>query len=240
LQSTLRNQVIRRLLANDFDMVRPHLHAIDLPVGTSLLRHQSPVEHVYFPEAGIASITTITPEGIRAETGLMGRDGFSHVGAVVGARTSPYDIVMQSSGHGYRIESPALARALAHSPTLAVPLQRYAYALSVQTSYNALSNAVHHVTERLARWLLMCHDRTDRDDICLTHTSISVMLAVRRPSVTNALHILEGNGFIRSRRGVVLIRDRKGLEDFASDAYGQAEREYDLIMGPLETTALAS
>ncbi|MDN8894029.1 helix-turn-helix domain-containing protein, partial [Staphylococcus aureus] len=77
------------------------------------------------------------------------------------------------------------------------------HAFSSQVAYTALSHAVHSVDERLARWILMCHDRADGDSLALTHEFLSVMLAVRRPSVTNALHVLEGRGFILSRRGTV-------------------------------------
>ena len=79
----------------------------------------------------------------------------------------------------------------------------------------------------------MCHDRSDSDDIALTHEFLSVMLAVRRPSVTTALHVLEGNGFIQSDRGVVTVTNRQALEEFAGDAYGKAEAEYRRLIGPL-------
>jgi CRP-like cAMP-binding protein len=89
------------------------------------------------------------------------------------------------------------------------------------------------VNERLARWILMCHDRISGDELSLTHEYISVMLAVRRPSVTTALHVLEGNGFIRSTRGIVTIRNRTALEEFARDAYGRPEEEYRRLMKDL-------
>lgn len=102
----------------------------------------------------------------------------------------------------------------------------------VQTSYTALSNAVHPIAERLARWLLMSDDRLD-GDLPLTHEFLSIMLAVRRPSVTTALHVLEGNGFIRAARGSIVVRDRAALEEFAGDAYGVPEAEYERLIGPL-------
>ena len=123
--------------------------------------------------------------------------------------------------------------ALAASATLRTTLLRYAQALSVQVSFTALSNAVHQIDERLARWILVCDDRIASGELALTHQYLSVMLAVRRPSVTTALHVLEGNGLIRAARGLITIRDRAGLEDFAGDAYGKAEREYERLLGPL-------
>ena len=103
----------------------------------------------------------------------------------------------------------------------------------VQMTFSVLANAVHHVEERLARWLLMVHDRSDGDDLALTHAFMGVMLSVRRPSVTTALHVLEGNRFIRAERGYVTIRDRAALELFAGDAYGRPEEEYRRLLGAM-------
>jgi CRP-like cAMP-binding protein len=107
---------------------------------------------------------------------------------------------------------------------------RYAQALSVQTSGTAFTNAEHTLETRLARWLLMCHDRVDGDDIQITHEFMSMMLGVRRSGVTTATHILEGNGLIRARRGGISILDRERLEEFADNAYGLPEAEYARIM----------
>ena len=112
-------------------------------------------------------------------------------------------------------------------------LLRFVQALSTQTAFTALSNAVHQIDERLARWILMCDDRLDGADMPLTHEFMSIMLAVRRPSVTTALHILEGNRLIRAERGCIVVRDRAGLEEFAGDSYGVPEREYERLIGPL-------
>ena len=75
---------------------------------------------------------------------------------------------------------------------------------------------------RLARWLLMCHDRVDGDDIQITHDFLSMMLGVRRAGVTTTIHILEGNGLIRAKRGVITVLDRDKLEELADNAYGLA------------------
>lgn len=103
-------------------------------------------------------------------------------------------------------------------------------AFAIQLAYTSVSNAVHDVNERLARWLLMCHHRVAGDELLLTHEFISLMLSVRRPSVTTSLHVLEGNGFIRAERGAITIRNRKSLEEFAHDAYGRPEAEYRRLM----------
>ena len=101
-----------------------------------------------------------------------------------------------------------------------------------QTAFTTLANVTHPVEVRLARWLLMCDDRSDGDEVRLTHEYMAVMLAVRRPSVTIALHILEGNGFIKARRGMITVRDRPGLVEFSDGSYGRPEAEYTRLIGP--------
>ena len=96
-----------------------------------------------------------------------------------------------------------------------------------------MSNASHAVDQRLARWLLMYHDRVEGSEVDLTHEFLAIMLAVRRPSVTTALHVLEGEGLIRSERGCVIVRIRKALEDYAGAVYGAPEREYRRLTGEL-------
>lgn len=151
----------------------------------------------------------------------------------MGVDRTPYRCIVQVPGAGYRVPVQALEATMDALPALRETFLRFAHVLAMQTSYTALSNAVHPVDERLARWLLMCHDRSDGDAIPLTHEFMSVMLAVRRPSVTTSLHVLEGNRFIRSERGMVMIVDRRGLEEFAGDAYGAPEAEYARLIGPL-------
>lgn len=94
-----------------------------------------------------------------------------------------------------------------------------------------MSNAVHQVDERLARWLMMAHDRLRQNEFEITHDYMAVMLAVRRPSVTTALHVLEGNRFIRAERGSIIMRDRAAMAEFCRDAYGQPEAEYVSLFG---------
>ena len=140
---------------------------------------------------------------------------------------------MQLGGTAHRIAAADFADVVEASATVRRTMLLFTQANGVQSGFTTLSNAVHHVEERLARWLLMCHDRSDSNDLPLTHQFMGLMLSVRRVSVTNALHMLEGNGYIELSRGYVTIRNRAELEDFAGDAYGRAEAEYRRLLGPL-------
>ena len=228
-----RNRMVRAMSEADYALLAPHLQLRSDPKGHVLFDRDQRTDLVWFPESGIASIISSSPVGLRTESGLFGRDGFAPVSIVMGACQSPHMAVVQVPTECRVMPVAVLIDALSASATLRDLLLRYAQTLFVQTSYTALSNAVHLVEERLARWLLMTHDRLDGNELPLTHDFLSAMLAVRRPSVTAALHRLEGERFIRAERGCIIIRDRAALEHFARDSYGTPEAEYERLIGPL-------
>ena len=234
--SPVKNLLLSTLPLEELAKFSRELETIDLPKGFLIAAFDGPIEHIYFPDSGIGSIVAISPEGNRAEAGMFGREGFSPVQAAVGAHISPHEIIMQGSGSGHRMGYSSFLDAIKSSPPFADVIACYSQALAIQVTYTALSNVSHPVDERLARWLLMCHDRVDGDELNLTHEYIALMLAVRRPSVTTALHVLEGNRFIRAERGCITIRDRGALEEFARDAYGRPEREYARLHGGNSTS----
>ncbi|WP_338111007.1 Crp/Fnr family transcriptional regulator [Rhizobium cauense] len=222
-----------RLPAAELEAITPLLEHVDLPKDFVLAQPDKPITHIYFLERGLGSLVAVSPEGQKAEAGMFGYDGFCPTPPSVRSSVSMHEAVIQSPGYGYRIKVEDLWAVMVKSPVLTDILHRSVHNLSTQVSYTALSNAIHHVDERLSRWLLMCHDRLRQDELRITHEYMALMLAVRRPSVTTSLHILEGNLFIRSERGRVTIRNRKALEEFAQDAYGKPEAEYALLFPPV-------
>jgi CRP-like cAMP-binding protein len=227
----IKNYLLNKLAPQELAKFSINLAPLELPKDYLIAGAGGPIDHIYFPDSGLGSIVAISPEGHQVEAGMFGRDGFSPVQAVVGSETSIHEIVMQGTGRGRRISRSNFLKAMEDSPAFARLLACYSQALAIQVTFTALSNATHDVDERLARWLLMCHDRMDGHEMNITHDYISLMLAVRRPSVTTALHVLEGNHFIRSERGRIVIRDRIAMEDFARDAYGKPEEEYARLLG---------
>jgi CRP-like cAMP-binding protein len=138
---------------------------------------------------------------------------------------------VQVAGSAHRITAKALRAALDENKTLRQRMQLYAHVFMVQIAQTAFANGTARIEARLARWLLMAHDRQDSDDLSLTHEFVAVMLGVRRSGVTDALHALEGAGLIRASRGVVRITSRKGLLALAGSIYGVPEAEYRRLMG---------
>jgi CRP-like cAMP-binding protein len=136
----------------------------------------------------------------------------------------------QANGHALRVSVDALREVARQSPSLHGLLGRYLYSLMIQTSQTAYANASLNVEARLARWVLMTHDRMDGFELSLTHDFLASMLGVRRPGVTTATHVLEGARMIRADRGRIIVLDRAKLEELADDAYGLAETEYERLI----------
>jgi CRP-like cAMP-binding protein len=188
------------------------------------------IENVYFPEHGVASVVATMPDGKTIETGLIGREGMSGTTVVLGNHAAFNKTYMQVAGHGSCLAADDLRQQLTESPTLRLALLRYVEAFLIQTSQTAAANGQFKLEERLARWLLMVHDRVGGSRLELTHEFLSTMLGVRRPGVTTALHELEGKGLIRSQRSLVIVVDRAGLEELADGCYGEPEKQYQRIM----------
>ena len=225
------NRLLASLHADDLAALQPWLEEIALPQKLELSLPGEETVYFYFPTDGIGSTVIVSPAGQQTEIGVFGREGMSPASAVLGADSNPYRVVMQVDGRGYRILRTKLDELMAERPHLHALLLRWAQVFGAQAATTALSNAVHSVNERLARWVLMCHDRLGGDVMSLTHEFLSIMLAVRRPSVTTALHVLEGEKLIYSQRATIIVRDREGLEAFANDAYGVSELEYARLLG---------
>lgn len=228
-----RNKLLTILPEDDHRLVKPLLELVTLPRDTVLSEAGKPIDFVYFLTDGIGSVFVKTPHGHQAEAGIFGYEGYIPTSAVADVSLSTFNVNIQIEATAYRIAYGAFRNLMRENQNFATVMIRAIEAFAVQLAYTAVSNAAHDVNERLARWILMCHDRVSGNELPLTHEFISLMLSVRRPSVTTSLHVLEGRGFIRSERGLITIRDRAALEDFARDAYGKPEQEYKRLMADL-------
>ena len=216
---------------DDFALIQPHLRPTDIALKQVLIAPNEPVGMLYFPESGITSITTDHESG-RIEIGLIGREGV--VGAapvLLGSDRTPYRHFIQTAGEVLSIEAGALSAAVARSRSLQDLLLRFVQVQLIQTAQTAFANATFTTDVRLARWLLMYHDRVDGDELTVTHEFLAVMLGVQRTGVTVALQSLELKGLIRGRRARVELLDRAQLEVMAGDSYGTAEAEYIRLIG---------
>lgn len=224
-----KNRLLNTLKPADLALLRPLLEPVDLPLEMVLEMPNEPIDSVYFIESGIASV--VAGQGARIELGLIGLEGMSGLSIVLGDDRSVNRTFMQASGSAFRIGAKEFSRMLQKSPTLRLSLLRYAQFFSTQVAQTAVANGRGKLEARLARWLLMTHDRMGGDSFPFTHQFLSVMLGVRRPGVTVALHVLEGLGLIKARRGLITVVDRKGLEAHSDASYGVPEAEYERLIG---------
>ena len=226
-----RNRLLASLSADDFGLLEPNLKTVTLGLRKSLEKPNKRIDAVYFPECGFASVVGLQSGGKQVEVGLIGREGMTGLPIVFGDHRSPHATYMQAAGSGKRISSTDLRKATRTSQSLRDSLLKFVQVFGVQTTQTAICNALSRIDRRLARWLLMAHDRIGDDTLSLTHEFLSIMLAVRRPGVTDALIALRKQGLISYQRGEIMMRNRKGLERMAGGTYGVPEAEYRRLIG---------
>lgn len=228
--ATNANRLLSSLSRNDFELLEPDLKSVTLGLRKPLERPNRRIEAVYFPESGFASVVAVQ-RGKEVEVGLIGREGMTGLPIVLGNHRSPHSTYIQAPGTAKCIPSAELRKATEASPSLRNALLKFVQAFGVQTTHTAISNAQSRIDVRLARWLLMAHDRIGDDTLPLTHEFLSLMLAVRRAGVTTALDALRKQGVISYNRGHITIRDRKRMERMAGESYGTPEAEYRRLIG---------
>jgi CRP-like cAMP-binding protein len=227
-----RDIILGRLPPEDRALLEPHLKREEMPLRRRLAEPNRPIERVYFPEAGLASVVTNIRTQRPIEIGIIGREGVVNLPAMMGTDRSPNETFIQVEGFGFGIDAERVREAMDRSPAMSQAVAKFAYVYMEQIASTVLANGRASVTERLARWLLMCHDRLDGDTLSLTHEFPSVMLGVRRSGVTVAMQTLKRQGLIRGGRGFVEIVSREGLEATADGYYGIAEAEVERLFGP--------
>ncbi len=231
------NRLLKSLSEESWRTLSPYLEEDELRHRESITVPNEPIEHIYFVERGLLSVVAPGPAGRRAEVGLIGYEGMSGAPAILGLETSPLDTFVQRPGSALRIRRENLRRCVQEDHALKESLLKFMHIMTTQTAYTAFANAHGRLEERLARWLVMYHDRVDGDELPLVHEFLAMMLAVRRPGVTEAVHNLEGHGVIKARRGNVTIVNREGLIEKAGGFYGQPEAEYNRIFATQPETA---
>ncbi|WP_064693218.1 Crp/Fnr family transcriptional regulator [Rhizobium aegyptiacum] len=229
-QKDTRNKLLRRLPEQAFDHIASHLKPVDLPVRRSLVEPNQPIEHVRFIESGLASMVAVASNGMGIEIGQLGYEGMSGYPVLLGVDRTPNRTSMQVSGDGLELPTSRFLSLLRDEAVRLIFL-RYVHTQEMQLAHSALAAGRYNMHQRLARWLLMCHDRLLVDDMPLTHEFLALMLGVRRSGVTDHLHILEGMRAIKSTRGNVQILNRQVLLDVADGCYGAPEAEYERLLG---------
>lgn len=226
------NRLLAALDAADRALLEGGLERITLAVGDTLLSVGEPIDYVYFLEGGIAAVLEVIDGERQHAVGLLGADGYVGWPILLGDDQSPHDVVLRAEpGTALRIPAARLLAATEQSDTLRAALLRFIQVFLIQMGRTVVSALSHPVERRLARWILLYHDRVRGDEISMTHEEFRLMLAVRRSSITDALHRLEETRAIRSVRGRVIVRDRDKLLEMAAMTYGPPEEAYQRLVG---------
>ena len=191
-----------------------------------VLHHaQVPIDRLYFIEEGLVSVLASTGERSPVEVWLIGREGMVGSPALLGTKTSPLNYFVQIGGGAMKIDVEDLTRAMAEMPQLRAVLHNHLHAALMQSTQSAACSLRHSLLQRLARWLLMAQDRTQLDEIPITHDLLARSLGVRRATVSETFKPLERSGIFGKGRGLIRILDRAGLEQIACRCYRIMRRE---------------
>jgi CRP-like cAMP-binding protein len=230
-----RNRLLQALGPHDLDMLSGELEPVSFKRGEILISPNQPITSVYFPTSGICSIVALASPANRIEAGVVGREGLVGLAALLSTDCTPHQCLVQVDGEGFRISVDRLRSLMRLSSRLHDVLLRYVQVVLIQAEQTALANGRFSIERRLARWILMCHDRIEGDELNFTHELLSIMLGVRRPGVTVATHVLEGSKMIKATRGRLTVLSREKLEEAAGGSYGIPEAEYERLIGPFRT-----
>lgn len=202
---------------------------IEVRAGEELVSQGERTKYAFFPASAVCSLTMGLKTGDKAECASVGAEGMIGIALLPAPPRSHFAAIVQLPGRGYRVPLLAMKSLLhEHQPLRDAVFVYAGFALNV-VGRSVACNSYHSIVERLARWLLVLHDRAERDELTLTHDMLSQMLAATRPRVSLAAAKLRALNTINYQRGVVRILDRRRLEQVACECY-EATRRYRQLL----------
>lgn len=228
----VENTVLLRLPQTEFEVLEPHLEFVRLDLSVRLQKEFEPIRAAYFLNRGIASILVETVDGRSVEVGIVGREDMIGLQLAAGLDDLTHNLIVQVPGDGFRVPAATMKNVLHALPQLRRILTRQLGIRSMQFAQNAACNRLHNIKQRLARWLLVTHDRLDSDVIVTTHDYLAKMVGTDRPSVSVALADLQREGGILGSRGSISLVSRQRLQKQACECY-EVFRQFNFEMGLL-------
>src|SRR5208282_4203345 len=214
-----RNRLLLALPSSNLKQLMPELEHIRCQPVQVLMDADSSLDHVFFPDSGGVSVVAVYADGSIIEMATIGREGCSGVQAILGAKRSSVQLLVQIPGSAAKMSRAAFVRSMRSMPSFKSVMDAYIQAFLEQVMVSVACNGAHNLKQRLARWLLMMRDRSDGDALPITQSLLAEMLGVQRPTVTNAAHGLENAGLIERGRRQVTILDRQGLAEESCECY---------------------
>ncbi len=220
------NRLLAALPRKDYKDLSSKLERVPLTFNENIYQPGDIIHQVYFPESGIISLLSAVSEDSTLEVGIVGNEGLAGLPVFLGVKTSANRAVVQGIGSALMIKPADLLDACKNGNALPQLIQRYIHSLLTQISQSAACNRYHLIEDRLARWLLMTHDRMKADEFLITQEFLSNMLGVRREAVNKAARGLQQRELISYLRGKISINNRKGLEKVTCPCYAIIKKEY--------------
>jgi CRP-like cAMP-binding protein len=214
-----RNRILLALPSRNLKRLMPELEQIHCQRAQILMNADSVLDHVFFPDSGVVSVVAVYADGNVIEMATVGREGFTDVQAIFGAKRSSIQLLVQIPGTAAKMSRAAFTRAMQSMPSFRTLIEAYVQAFLEQVMVSVACNGAHSLKQRLARWLLMMLDRSDGDALPITQSLLAEMLGVQRPTITNAFREFERAGLIEGGRRQVTILDRRGLTQASCECY---------------------
>ncbi|MEO6919405.1 MAG: Crp/Fnr family transcriptional regulator [Collimonas sp.] len=225
-----KNHLLAALPDSEWQRWLPLLESVELPLGRVLYESGSTLSYVYFPTTAIVSLLYLLENGASAEIAVVGNEGIVGVSLFMGGESTPSRAVVQSAGHGFRLQSRAMKEEFNRAGPVLHLLLRYTQSLITQMTQTAVCNRHHTLDQQLCRWLLLSLDRLQGNDLVMTQELIANMLGVRREGVTEAAGHLQQAGLISYSRGHITVLDRPGLELRTCECYAVVKKECDRLL----------
>lgn len=229
-----QNHLLAALPAAEFELLAAHLELVPLLLGQILYEPGGKLQHAYFPTTAIVSLHYVMESGASAETAGVGNEGVVGIALFMGGNTTPSSAVVQTAGHGYRLEARLLKQEFNRAGLMQRLLLRYTQALITQMTQTSACNRHHSVEQQLCRWLLLTLDRIPSHELVMTQELVASMLGVRRESITEAVGKLQQAGFIRCRRGHITVLERTGLETRSCECYAVVKKEIARLLSDVQ------
>ncbi len=227
LRAPPANRLLAALPAREYQRLLPELEPVPLAFAQIIYSPGDTINHVYFPNDSIVSLLAAEDHHASLEVGMIGNEGMTGISVFMGVNTSRTLALVQGAGTALKMKAATLRKESDSLGPFHRLLHRYTHSLLTQMSLSSACNRFHTLNGRLARWLLMSHDRIGTDEFRLTQDFMSTMLGVRREGVNKVAGELQRDKLIRYSRGHIAILNRPGLEKLSCTCYRIIKEESD-------------
>jgi CRP-like cAMP-binding protein len=224
-----KNELLACLPLTAWRLWEPHLELVDLERGQLLHDSGGRIAYAYFPLTAVVAKLYSLESGGSAESALIGNEGMVGFPLILGGESTPSRAVVLIAGEAWRVKADFIQHEVRLMQVMPLML-RFLQAMMTQMTQTAVCNKHHSIEQQICRWLLLVIERLPVSEFAMTQELMSIMLGVRRESVTEAAGHLQRAGLIRYARGQVSVLNRMGLERRACECYRAVRQEYARLL----------